>query len=341
MTRSGRGDVLVVGSVAMDSVVTSAGESRDALGGSAVFFSLAARFFARVRLVGVVGADFPAEHRGMLESKGVDLEGLETVSGKTFRWKGGYSRDFHSAKTLETHLNVFRSFRPRLSPRQRAASVVFLANIDPELQWEVLSQMEGPRLVACDTMNYWIKLKRPALKELLSRVDIFFVNEAEARALSREPSNYRAARVLSEWGPSIVVIKKGEHGALLMAQGRLHALPAYPVEEVKDPTGAGDTFAGGFMGYLASLEERDRGGPDSRPHPNGGHAAGRGLISDARRIKRAMLYGTVLASYNVQDFGTRRLESLDFQAVQDRCRDYLDLLSVHDDADRAAVARVA
>ncbi|MBI3548480.1 MAG: sugar kinase [Elusimicrobia bacterium] len=297
--------ILVVGSVALDSVKTPDGECKEALGGSAVYFSLAARLFAPVQMIGVVGSDFPQEHRELLESRGVDLAGLEVVRGKTFRWEGSYQKDFNSAKTLNTHLNVFEAFKPKLSTAHKQASVVFLANIDPELQWEVLSQMEEPQLVACDTMNYWISLKKPALKELLSKVDVFFVNEEEARKLTRESSNLRAARKLSEWGPSVVVIKKGEHGALLYAGGRLYAFPAYPVEDVKDPTGAGDTFAGGFLGYLAG-----------------------GDLRDIRRVKRAMLFGSIMASFTVQDFSTRMLERIELTAAQDRYKDFLDLLDV-------------
>lgn len=303
------GEILVVGSVALDSVKTLEGESRDALGGSAVYFALAARFFARIRLVGVVGKDFPAGHRGRLKSLGIALDGLQELPGKTFRWVGSYGRDLSAAKTLETRLNVFEHFRPALSSAQKGASVVFLANIDPELQWEVLSQMSGPRLVACDTMNYWIASKRPALKELLSKVDVFFVNEEEARKLTREHNLYGAARCLSGWGPSVVVVKKGEHGALLWCGGRAFPFPAYPVEDVKDPTGAGDAFAGGFLGFLSSCNRAD----------------------DARNVKRAMVHGAVLASFNVQDFGTRVLEALDMESVQSRYREYLELLDVGQD----------
>ncbi|MBI4424104.1 MAG: sugar kinase [Elusimicrobia bacterium] len=300
--------ILVVGSIALDSVKTPSGATEDALGGSAVYFSLAARLFSPVQLLGVVGTDFPERHRDMLAAREIDLAGLQAVPGKTFRWSGKYGRDLNSARTLATHLNVFERFRPALSPRQKDASVLFLANIDPELQWEVLAQMKGPRLVACDTMNYWIASKKPALKELLSRVDVFFVNEDEARKLTGDSNNCRAARRLAEWGPSVVVVKKGEHGALVVAGGKVHAFPAFPVEQVKDPTGAGDSFAGGFLGYLASV--------------NGS--------TDVRHVKRAMLYGSVTASFNVQDFSTRVLEDLRLDAVRERYREFVDLLAVED-----------
>ncbi|MBI5203226.1 MAG: sugar kinase [Elusimicrobia bacterium] len=300
--------ILVVGSVALDSVKTPKGESSEALGGSAVYFSLAARLFAKVQLLGVVGTDFPAVHRRMLQSREVDLSGLQAVSGKTFRWAGKYAKDMNSAKTLDTQLNVFEKFKPVLSRAQKASPVVFLANIDPDLQWEVLAQMERPKLVACDTMNYWISSKKPQLKELLSRVDVFFINEEEARKLTGESNNCRAARMIAGWGPSVVVVKKGEHGALLWAGGKLHAFPAFPVETVKDPTGAGDSFAGGFLGYLTSV----------------------GGSTDVRHVKRAMLYGCVAASFNVEDFSTRMLEDLSIDAVRERYRDFLELLTVEE-----------
>jgi sugar/nucleoside kinase (ribokinase family) len=301
--------IVVVGSVALDSVKTLWGESTEALGGSAVYFSLAARHFTRVSVVGVIGKDFPKEYRHMLAEKGVDLSGLKELPGKTFRWVGKFGRDLSDAKTLATHLNVFAKFRPKLSPAQRKARVAFLANIDPELQGAVLDQMEKPALVACDTMNYWIVSKPEALRRILSRVNIFFVNEEEAKQLSRQPSALGAARVISHWGPKVVVVKKGEHGALMKVGERFYAFPAYPVESVKDPTGAGDTFAGGFMGFLTS--------------------AG-GNIDDANSLKRAMLYGTALASFNVEDFSTRRLENLKRESLDERFTEFMDSLQVSD-----------
>ena len=301
--------IVVVGSVALDSVRTLWGESTEALGGSAVYFSLAARHFSRVSIVGVVGRDFPKEHRHMLAEKGIDLSGLEVACGKTFRWVGKFGKDLSDAKTLATHLNVFARFKPRLTALQRKSRVVFLANIDPDLQASVLDQMRAPALVACDTMNYWILSKPEALRRLLARVHIFFVNEEEAKLLSRQPTSLQAARVISQWGPSVVVIKQGEHGALMKVGGRFYPFPAYPVEVVKDPTGAGDTFAGGFMGYLASVG----GGRD-----------------DVRHLKCAMLYGSALASFNVEDFSTRRLENLKRQALEERALDFIASLQVPD-----------
>jgi sugar/nucleoside kinase (ribokinase family) len=305
--------IVVVGSVALDSVKTLWGESHEALGGSAVYFSLAARHFVRVSVVGVIGKDFPKEHRHMLAEKGVDLSGLKELPGKTFRWVGRFGRDLSDAKTLATHLNVFAKFKPKLSPAQRRSKVAFLANIDPDLQASVLDQMQSPALVACDTMNYWIHSKPEALRRILGRVHIFFVNEEEAKTLSRQPTALHAARVISHWGPKVVVVKKGEHGALMKVGGRFYSFPAFPVESVKDPTGAGDTFAGGFMGYLTSARDYD----------------------DVNNLKRAMAYGTTLASFNVEDFSTRRLENLSRGALDARFNEFVDSLQVPHGTSRA------
>lgn len=298
--------ILVVGSVALDSVKTLQGESNEALGGSAVYFSLSARQFCPVSVVGVVGQDFSAGHRRLLSDRGVDIAGLKVVPGKTFRWVGKYGKDLSNAKTLATHLNVFAEFKPQLSDAQRRAPVLFLANIDPELQTQVLAQMRAPAVVACDTMNYWISSKPEALKELLAKVNIFFCNEDEAKALTKTASVFAAARAISEYGPSVVVIKKGEHGAVMQVGRRFYAFPAYPVETVKDPTGAGDTFAGAFMGYLAASRAYD----------------------DVYHLKRAVLYGATMASFTVEDFSTRRLEGLERDHVDERFGDLVDLLSV-------------
>jgi sugar/nucleoside kinase (ribokinase family) len=302
--------ILVVGSVALDSVKTMEGESKEALGGSAVYFSLSARQFSHVSMIGVVGKDFPKEHRRMLSARGIDVAGLKEVPGKTFRWVGKFGRDLSDAKTLAVHLNVFQDFKPELTASQKRSEVVFLANIDPELQMDVLAQMKSPAIVACDTMNYWISSKPEALKELLSKVNIFFGNEEEAKMLTKQPNALRAANKISEWGPSVVVIKKGEHGAVFKAGRKFYVFPAFPLETVKDPTGAGDTFAGGFMGYLAST----------------------GAYDDVDALKRAMLYGTVMASYNVEDFSTKMLEGLTRDRIEDRFHDFLDRLAVTRDA---------
>ena len=294
--------ILVVGSVALDSVKTPSGESREALGGSAVYFSLAARLFSQVHLVGVVGKDFPQQHKLCLKNRGIDIDGLEVLPGKTFRWSGAYGRNLNSAKTLETKLNVFETFRPKLSASHKSVPVAFLANIDPELQWDVLSQMSRPAIVACDTMNFWISLKKAALKELLSRVDVFFVNEEEARKLSGEPNNFRAAKRLSQWGPSVIVIKKGEHGAMLWANNKLYAFPAYPLEDVADPTGAGDSFAGGFFGYVTKTGN-----------------------TSWDNLKKACVAGSVMASFCVEKMGTKRLLSINSSDVNRRLKDFKTL----------------
>ncbi|OGS38548.1 MAG: hypothetical protein A2506_12865 [Elusimicrobia bacterium RIFOXYD12_FULL_66_9] len=299
-------NILVVGSIALDTVKTTEGSSSDALGGSATFFSLAARYFASVSLVGVVGSDFPAEHRALLSERDIDVSGLKTAKGKTFRWSGKYGKDASVAKTLATHLNVFKDFRPKLSDAHRKIPVVFLANIDPELQAEVLAQMKSPALVAADTMNFWIGSKPEAIKTLLEKVDIFFCNEDEAEALADRPNPLQAAEVISSWGPSVVVVKKGEHGALMKIGSRFYIFPPFPLATIKDPTGAGDTFAGGFLGYLASC----------------------GVYDDVDHLKRAMAYGSVLASFNVEDFSTKNIEDLDRDLIDERFHDLVDRMSV-------------
>lgn len=306
--------ILVVGSVALDSVKTTEGSCREALGGSAVYFSLAAALFGEVSLVGVAGEDFPAVHRDMLAKRGVNLAGLKTAKGKTFRWEGKYGKDASVAKTLATKLNVFKDFKPRLDEAQRKARVVFLGNIDPDLQADVLSQMKSPALVACDTMNFWIDSKPQAIKKLLGKVDMFFCNEDEAEALAERPNPLQAAEVISEWGPKVVVIKKGEHGALMKVGSRFFIYPAFPLPRIKDPTGAGDSFAGGFLGYLASC----------------------GSYDDVDHLKRAMLYGTVMASFNVEDFSTRRIETLRRDELDERFHDLIERLSVPKAADLLA-----
>jgi len=289
--------ILVVGSVAFDSVETPFGQGDDVLGGSATYFSTAASFFDEVRLVAVVGDDFPSEHLEFLRSRNVDLSGLQVVPGKTFRWKGRYGYDLNEAQTLETHLNVFESFAPQLSPVHREADFVFLANIDPELQLQVLQQVEKPQLVACDTMNFWIEGKKDALLETLKRVDIFLINEGEARQLSGEPNLMKAAAKILAMGPETLVIKRGEYGVLMFREHSVFAAPAYPLESVFDPTGAGDTFAGGFMGYLASTKNLTESG-----------------------LRQAIVFGSVMASFNVEDFSLDRMRSLRYSDIEDRYR---------------------
>ncbi len=288
-------DLLVVGSVALDSVETPFGKVREVLGGSATYFSYSASFFTQVRLVATVGEDFPDAHLRLLEDRGVDTGGLQTSAGRTFRWTGEYGYDLNEATTLETQLNVFAEFRPVLTD-----------GLDPELQLDVLRQMqERPRLVALDTMNFWIQRKREALRRVLSEVDVITINDGEARQLASEPNLIRAARAISAMGPRTVVVKRGEYGALLMTGGTLFFVPAYPLESVYDPTGAGDTFAGGFMGYLAA---QDR--------------------VDAAAMRRAIVYGTVMASFTVEDFSLKRLTLLKPSDIAERYAALHELIRV-------------
>lgn len=287
--------ILVVGSVAFDSVETPFGKAEEVLGGSATYFSTSASFFAGVNLVAVVGEDFPEAHIKSLSTKGIDLAGLRKVPGKTFRWKGYYGYDLNQAHTLETHLNVFSSFNPEIPAAYTDAPFVFLANIDPELQMKVLEQVKRPKLVACDTMNFWIEGKPEALKELLRKVDLFVINEGEARELSGEASLVKAAKVILGYGPRTLIVKRGEYGALMFNGGSVFSAPAYPLEDIFDPTGAGDTFAGGLMGYLANT----------------------GDISE-KNIRRAIIFGSVMASFNVEAFSLERLEKLTLPEINER-----------------------
>jgi len=289
--------ILVVGSVALDSVETPFGKEDNILGGSATYFSTSASFFTDVNLVAVVGDDFPQEHVDFLKSRDIDLRGLARVSGKTFRWKGKYSYDLNEAQTLETDLNVFADFKPRIPEEYAAIDYLFLANIDPELQMEVLNQVARPRIVACDTMNFWISSKQEALKKVLERVDILIINEGEARQLSGEANLVKAARKVLSLGAKTLIIKRGEHGVLMFNGSSIFAVPAYPLEEVFDPTGAGDTFAGGFMGYLANAGDISEDG-----------------------IRQAIIFGSVMASFNVEDFNLNRLKRLDYREIEERYR---------------------
>ena len=295
-------DILVIGSVAFDSVETPFGRGDDVLGGSATYFSTSASFFTGVQLVAVVGDDFPEEPKEFLSSRGVDLAGLQTRPGETFRWKGRYGYDLNEAQTLETHLNVFETFHPQLPESYRKAEYVFLANIDPELQLEVLNQVERPKLIACDTMNFWIEGKREALVRTLGHVDILVINEAEVRQLADEANLVKASRAVLAMGPKTLVVKRGEYGVLVFTEHSIFSAPAYPLEEVFDPTGAGDTFAGGFMGYLAATNN----------------------LSD-ETIRKATVFGSVMASFTVEDFSLNRLRKLSWSEVEDRFRRFQTL----------------
>ena len=297
-------NVLVVGSVALDSVETPFGRAESVVGGSATYFASAACHFAPVQLVGVVGDDYPVDKLAPLAARGVDLAGLEQATGESFRWRGRYRHDLNSAETLETRLGVFSHFRPKIPPAFRRAPFVFLANIDPRLQLEVLNQVESPRLVACDTMNFWIESRRSDVIALLGRVDLITLNDGEARQLTERSNLVHAARWILDHGPRLVVIKKGEHGAFMFSPQSVFFAPAYPLEEVFDPTGAGDSFAGGFMGYLART----------------------GDLSEAN-LRRAVVVGSAMGSFAVERFSNERLLELTTDAIDRRIAEFRDLVS--------------
>ena len=296
--------LLVVGSVALDSVETPFGRREDVLGGSATYFSTAASFFGPVRLVATVGEDFPEEHVRFLAERGVDLAGLERRAGRTFRWKGRYEFDLNTAHTLETQLNVFGDFQPALPAAYRDSQYVFLGNIDPDLQRRVLDQVEAPRFVACDTMNFWIESRRADLLKLLERVDVLTVNDAEARQLTEEVNLVRAARWIMRRGPRHVIIKKGENGAFMFTRSSIFFAPAYPLEAVFDPTGAGDSFAGGFLGHLARNE----------------------ALSDTN-MKRAVVYGSAMGSFAVEKFSITRILEVGADDIVARVNAFYDLVA--------------
>ena len=289
-------EVLIVGSVALDSVETPAGNVDNALGGAATYGAVAASLFAPVNLVGVVGADFPDEHVEFLKSRNINLDGLQIIEdGKTFRWKGDYNEDLNTAVTHETQLGVFEHFEPKLPEHYRDADWVFLANINPELQLRVLEQVENPKLVLCDTMNLWINIARDHVLEIFKRVDIAVLNDGEAKMLTEEENVIKAGQKLLKLGPRAVIIKKGEHGSLMFSQEGLFAAPSFPIEEVVDPTGAGDSFAGSLIGYLAKTGDVSYG-----------------------NLRRAVVYGGSVASTTVQDFSLAALKALKPEQVEER-----------------------
>lgn len=291
--------ILAVGSVALDTVETPFGKAADALGGSATFFAASARFFAPVSIVAVVGKDFPAKNLKKIQRLGVNIDGIESRIGQTFRWQGLYNFDLNNAQTLKTELGVFQTFKPRISQSDKKSPVVFLANIDPDLQRLVLEQAQNPALTACDTMNYWIKNKKPSLVRLLKKVNIFLCNDSEAREFSGEYNLIKASRAILKMGPKLVVIKKGEHGVICFSKNFVFLAPAYLLEKVFDPTGAGDSFAGGFIGYLSQ-------------HP---------ALTEAH-VRRAVIYGSVLASYNVESFSLDRVARLTKPEIEKRYRQF-------------------
>jgi sugar/nucleoside kinase (ribokinase family) len=300
--------LLVVGSVALDSVETPFGKAEEVLGGSATFFSASASNFSPVQLVGIVGDDYPVHKLEPLAKRGVDLAGLERATGRSFRWRGRYRHDLNAAETLGTHLGVFSNFSPKIPAQFRKAPFVFLGNIDPRLQLGVLTQVEKPKLVAFDTMNFWNESRRPDLLELLKHVDCITLNEGEARQLTEKYNLIRAARWIMEKGPRLVVIKKGEHGAFMFVGDTVFFAPAYPLEEVFDPTGAGDSFAGGFMGYLART----------------------GDISEAN-LRRAVIYGSAMGSFAVEKFSIERLLAVDAKQLAARVADFRKLVAFEEE----------
>lgn len=297
--------LLVVGSVAFDCVETPTDRRDDVLGGSAVFFSYAASFFSPVRMIGAVGEDWPAEHTSMLENKGIDTSGLQVIpGGKTFRWRGRYLPNMNDRETIEVHLNVLDEFQPKLGASHQDCRFLFLGNASPAVQLNVLEQAKNAELIVADTMDLWINIQRDELGELLTKIDGLVLNDAEAKLLAEDENLVRAGHAIRAMGPKFVVIKKGEHGAMFFSEHEMYVMPAFPTENVLDPTGAGDSFAGGMMGYLAAL--------------------GR---FDPQALKEALAYGTVTASFTVEDFSLDRLEKLDRSMVDQRFKEYQQMLS--------------
>jgi len=293
-------EILVIGSVALDTVESPSGYSKEILGGSATYFSISASFFAPVNLVATVGADFPEKYRRIIGSFGVDLEGLEAKEGRTFRWKGSYVKDMNCAETLETQLNVFADFKPVLPAGYAESKYIFLANIDPDLQIFILKRFAGKRFIGCDSMNHWIRNKNRSLKNMIRKASIIFLNDIEAKMLSGESNMLKAGRYLLSLGPKFAVVKRGEYGAILFSKGFIFIAPAYLLEEIKDPTGAGDTFAGGFMGYLAKTDRINEKG-----------------------MKNALLWGSVMASFTVEDFSVNSFLKITKKDIEKRYKTFI------------------
>ncbi|MBI4455223.1 MAG: sugar kinase [Acidobacteria bacterium] len=299
--------ILAVGSVAYDTVKTPFGEVEEVLGGSATYFSVAASYFSDVAVVAVVGEDFAERDLQVFRDRGVDVDGLERAKGKTFRWSGEYDFALNDCRTLDTQLNVFGDFKPRLLDKHRDAHFLFLGNISPDLQRSVLRQVRHPKLVVCDTMNFWIEKEFNSLFETLKLVDILIINDGETRQLANEPNLYRAGRKILSWGPKALVIKRGEYGAIMMNTKSIFGAPAFPLEDVFDPTGAGDSFAGGFVGFLAGSQDLSEVG-----------------------IRKAIVFGSVMASFDVEKFSLDRLKELTFPEVQQRYKEFKQLTHFED-----------
>lgn len=296
------GKLLVVGSVALDSVKTPFGEVTEAVGGSATFFCTAASYFTDVQLVAVVGEDFSPEHLAVLKRDRIDLTGLERSPGRTFRWKGEYSYALNEAKTLDTQLNVFETFSPTVPESYRKPSHLFLANIDPDLQLMVLNQVQRPAIVALDTMNFWIEGKLESLKKNLREIDVLIINDGEAQALGNNKNLVKVAKTIKAWGPKTLIVKRGEYGVVMFHEDTIFALPAYPLEHLKDPTGAGDSFAGGVMGFLSSKSS-----------------------SSEQALRQSVVYGSVMASFAVESFSVDRLAALTENEIQARYMEFIRL----------------
>ncbi|MGH7811723.1 MAG: PfkB family carbohydrate kinase [Candidatus Binatia bacterium] len=298
--------VLVVGTVAFDSIETPFGSAERILGGSASYFALGASFFAGVRVVGVVGKDFPQDYLDLFSERDIDIAGIKHESGDTFHWRGRYHEDINQRDTIELHLNVLAGFEPQLPDHYRDAEYVFLGNIDPRMQMEVLNQIRRLKLVACDTMDHWIRESQEELKKVLKRIEMLVINDSEARLLSGYDNIVKAARAILRMGPKMVLIKRGEYGVLQFSDSSVFATPAYPLEEVFDPTGAGDSFAGGLMGHLARTGDRSDGG-----------------------LRRAIVYGSVVASFTVEDFGVKRLTAVKLPQIEERYQRFVQLTDFH------------
>jgi sugar/nucleoside kinase (ribokinase family) len=296
--------LLVVGSIALDSIETPHGKTEECLGGSAVYFSYAAHFFSNVRLVGVVGKDFPHNLKKIIhQKKNIDATGVQELEGKTFRWKGAYKGDMNVAETISVELNVFGEFKPVIPENFKDSKFIFLANGGPSLQKSVLDQIHSPHFTVVDTMNHWIKDQRNELLELIKDVDAIVLNDGEARLLTQETNLIKAGKMILKLGPKFVIIKKGEHGSILMSAKGYFIIPAYPTEYVKDPTGAGDSFAGGMMGYLAKTRD-----------------------TSLQNLKRAIMYGTIVASFNIEDFSLNRFQQITFEDIESRVREFEEML---------------
>lgn len=296
--------ILVIGSIALDTVETPFGRVKETVGGSAIYFSLAASYFVNVNVVGVVGNDFPKSIFKLLNKRGIDTRGIVMKTGKTFRWKGRYDFDLNTAHTLETHLNVFSDFKPKIPVDYSSSEYVFLGNIHPELQLSVLKSVNSPKLIACDTMNYWIEKENSKLKKVLRNIDMIIINEAEARELAGEPNTIRAVKKILTMGPKYIIIKRGEYGAMFFSRKSIFVLPAFPLERLFDPTGAGDSFAGGFLGYIAKC-----------------------MDTSEDTMRQAIVAGSVIASFNVEDFGIKRLCGLNYKEISERLKFLKNLVS--------------